>query len=280
MMIHSFLFGLVLNVQAQKIAMADIEALTLKKGHYTSSRRTGPIPQLKCIYGDACDSGLTPQVVHCQNVSKGSNNPRWKCNADLDSSVRLGKVTVICEGYTRPNDPEVLLNSCGLEYRLHRTKNNDNSDVKSERKINREVRRQNRKDNIRILFEAGDSTTLSDIILMFPLRTILSLVFGFIQFLIDLFYALIDFLISTVLTMLSFGVMYVLIWFWREYSESEMAKYFPDAWFPEQNFYWIVKLRDMFKKEPVVATPIAETSSISSSDDGFVKVSSQNPKED
>jgi hypothetical protein len=48
-------------------------------------------------------------------------NVQWKCEADLDSSVRFGNNVVSCEGYSHPDDPYVLKGSCGLEYTLEYT---------------------------------------------------------------------------------------------------------------------------------------------------------------
>ena len=30
---------------------------------------------------------------------------QWKCDADLDTSVRFGRTDVSCEGYSNPDDP-------------------------------------------------------------------------------------------------------------------------------------------------------------------------------
>lgn len=47
--------------------------------------------------------------------------PHWRCESTLDDKVKLGSVTVTCEGYEGPLDPYVLRDSCGLKYNLEYT---------------------------------------------------------------------------------------------------------------------------------------------------------------
>ena len=42
---------------------------------------------------------------------------QWKCDADLDSKYRFGRVEVLCEGYEYPDDPYILVGSCGVSTR-------------------------------------------------------------------------------------------------------------------------------------------------------------------
>ena len=46
--------------------LRDVSVLTLKDGHYTSGRRSSPVPQLKCVGGGACHD-FKPKVVQCYN---------------------------------------------------------------------------------------------------------------------------------------------------------------------------------------------------------------------
>eukprot|EP01114_Cavostelium_apophysatum_P021788 TRINITY_DN7691_c0_g1_i1.p1 TRINITY_DN7691_c0_g1~~TRINITY_DN7691_c0_g1_i1.p1 ORF type:complete len:342 (-),score=38.07 TRINITY_DN7691_c0_g1_i1:38-1063(-) len=105
------------------VLLEGIRALTLEQGKYTNARRVSAIPQLQCVGGSA--KGRTeyfPTVVQCTNVGgDGSGDVQWKCEADLDSSVRFGRTDVSCEGYSHPDDPYVLKGSCGLEYTLELT---------------------------------------------------------------------------------------------------------------------------------------------------------------
>ncbi|KII89974.1 hypothetical protein PLICRDRAFT_159249 [Plicaturopsis crispa FD-325 SS-3] len=100
----------------QRVALADIPALTFYKDAVTLARRTSPIPQLTCI-GKPCKL-YTPEVVRCQNLGGQGSEVDWKCEADLPESLRFGRVEVSCEGWSGPGDPHVLKGSCGLEYRL------------------------------------------------------------------------------------------------------------------------------------------------------------------
>ncbi len=66
-------------------------------------------------------------VISCTSLGSSTglaaDGPEWKCQADLPSSVRLGRVHVSCEGWDRPGtrgaDPDLIVKgSCALEYRL------------------------------------------------------------------------------------------------------------------------------------------------------------------
>jgi len=106
-----------------RVLLENVKALTLRSGEWTSGRRSSGVPQLKCVGGTARDhSEYQPSVVQCTNVgSDGSGDIQWKCESQLDSSVRLGTTTVTCEGYSHPDDPYILKGSCGLEYTLDLT---------------------------------------------------------------------------------------------------------------------------------------------------------------
>jgi len=105
------------------VLLQDVKALTFTKGQYTAARRSSPIPQLNCVGGSASySSELSPSSVQCVNVGVDSyGEVQWKCEADLDSSVKFGETVVSCEGYSNSNDPYVLRGSCGLEYKLEFT---------------------------------------------------------------------------------------------------------------------------------------------------------------
>ncbi|KAJ7650197.1 hypothetical protein FB45DRAFT_11973 [Roridomyces roridus] len=99
-----------------RIELAKIPALTFYKDSFTEARRTEPIPQLRCL-GKPCQL-YQPDVVRCTSLGGRGSEIDWKCDAELPDSLRLGRVEVSCEGYSRPGDPYVLKGSCGLEYRL------------------------------------------------------------------------------------------------------------------------------------------------------------------
>ncbi|CAK5269341.1 unnamed protein product [Mycena citricolor] len=99
-----------------RVQLAKIPALTFYKGEWTQSRRTEPLPQLTCV-GKPCKL-FTPDVVRCESLGGSGTDIDWKCHADLPDSLRLGRVSVSCEGFSKPGDPWVLKDSCALEYRL------------------------------------------------------------------------------------------------------------------------------------------------------------------
>merc|ERR1719201_315877 len=104
----------------RKIRLEHIQALTLHKGRMTTGRRSSPVPQTNCLGGSAGCS-QAPQVIQCKNAGFDGIDVQWECKADLDSSVRFGETTVVCEGYDYPDDPFVLAGSCGVEYTLEST---------------------------------------------------------------------------------------------------------------------------------------------------------------
>lgn len=116
------LVGLVLAQDS--VLLRDVRTLTLHAGAVTSSRRTSPMPQLSCS-GEPCHAHA-PRVVQCENRGVDTAGAvQWRCEADLDASVRFGRTEVSCEGYARAGDPVVLVGSCGLEYTLETTRVTD-----------------------------------------------------------------------------------------------------------------------------------------------------------
>jgi len=99
-----------------RIALENIPAITFHKDSLTAARRTTPIAQLVCL-GKPCAT-YQPEVVRCRNIGGSGVNVDWKCEADLPSSLRFGKVEVSCEGWSGPGDPYVMKGSCSLEYHL------------------------------------------------------------------------------------------------------------------------------------------------------------------
>ncbi|TKX25618.1 putative SOCE-associated regulatory factor of calcium homoeostasis [Elsinoe australis] len=104
------------------ILLSKVKTLTLQNGKQTSHRRVTPIPQLKCVGGNARNYGEV-DVMRCRNVGSDYdvNDVQWTCEASLSEDFKLGSTEVICEGYDSPDDPYVLKGSCGVEYRLQLT---------------------------------------------------------------------------------------------------------------------------------------------------------------
>ncbi|GAB1526945.1 hypothetical protein RhiTH_010119 [Rhizoctonia solani] len=86
----------------ERVPLSSIKTLVLYADEYTTSRRTSPLPQLECT-GSACRD-FQPSSVYCTKTTDSD----WKCEADLPSSLRFGKLHVSCEGWDRPGDPHVL----------------------------------------------------------------------------------------------------------------------------------------------------------------------------
>jgi len=108
---------------SSKILLQDIDVLTFRKNEWTTGRRLNPIPQLKCIGGDAFMESYNINVIQCYNVGFDGYDVNWKCEAQLKSDIKLGQVDVLCEGYDDSYDPYILVGSCGLEFELNYEKN-------------------------------------------------------------------------------------------------------------------------------------------------------------
>ena len=96
------------------------DTLTLYSDRQTTGRRSRGVPQLSCVKGDACNY-IHIDVIQCVNRGFDGHDVQWECKADLEDLYKLGRVEVTCEGYDYPDDPYVLVGSCGLEYSLYLT---------------------------------------------------------------------------------------------------------------------------------------------------------------
>lgn len=104
----------------KKVKLKDVQVLTLRKGEYTTGRRSSPVPQLQCLGGSA-GCGNAPSVVQCYNRGSDGHSTQWECKADMSKAQKFGAIEVTCEGYDYAEDDYILAGSCGLEYRLERT---------------------------------------------------------------------------------------------------------------------------------------------------------------
>lgn len=113
-------FAVALVTGQTPILLSSVQALTLKAGHQTASRRGPPVPQLQCVGGN-CDQGAQHvKVMQCH--SKGLDSygmPQWECKAEVPAGWRLGTTDVSCEGYANADDSYILAGSCGVEYTIH-----------------------------------------------------------------------------------------------------------------------------------------------------------------
>uniref|UniRef100_A0A914MXI2 Store-operated calcium entry-associated regulatory factor n=1 Tax=Meloidogyne incognita TaxID=6306 RepID=A0A914MXI2_MELIC len=94
----------------QKILLTSLPVLTLYRGSYTEGYK--PIKQLECIGGTA--SGMhSPKVVQCYNKGSDGRDVQWECKAELPVEYEFGRIEVSCEGFDYPEDPYVVVGSCG-----------------------------------------------------------------------------------------------------------------------------------------------------------------------
>ena len=109
------------------VDLRDVKALTFRRGRMTASRRVPAVPQLSCVGGGACRShSATIDAIQCTNTGADDfGDVQWRCDADLDPDVKLGDITVSCEGYSSSRDPLKLRGSCGLEFSLVYTTRRD-----------------------------------------------------------------------------------------------------------------------------------------------------------
>ena len=109
----------VTGVQAnhQRIRLADVSALTFRSGEQTTARRGAPIAQLNCLHG--CET-FYPSTIRCVNAGHDGRDVQWECKTSLPTYLEFDKTDVSCEGFSSPNDSDVLVGSCGLEFSLRR----------------------------------------------------------------------------------------------------------------------------------------------------------------
>ena len=105
----------------RKIPLRDVEVLTFKNGLMTTGRRSSPVRQMQCIGGSAKIDSYKLDTIQCKNVGYDRNDVNWKCETVLSDHYKLGKTEVSCEGFDYPDDPYILVGSCGIEYELDYT---------------------------------------------------------------------------------------------------------------------------------------------------------------
>nr|CAD2181210.1 unnamed protein product [Meloidogyne enterolobii] len=119
--IFVFIFVLGCGEARQKILLTSLPVLTLYRGSYTEGYK--PIKQLECIGGTASGMlGHSPKVVQCYNKGSDGRDVQWECKAELPVEYEFGRIEVSCEGFDYPEDPYVVVGSCGLRYELDYSK--------------------------------------------------------------------------------------------------------------------------------------------------------------
>lgn len=107
--------------RSDRMPMRDVQTLTLRAGQYTTGRRSSGVPQLVCLSEGGLGAAARPKVVQCANKGVDDRGQvQWRCEADLPAEARFGHIEVVCEGYERPGDTDILKGSCSLEYTLEK----------------------------------------------------------------------------------------------------------------------------------------------------------------
>ena len=65
----------------------------MRRGDYTTGRRSTPIPQIQCVGGTAYGS-YAPKVVQCYNRGFDGVDVQWECKSELPSDYEFGKVSI------------------------------------------------------------------------------------------------------------------------------------------------------------------------------------------
>ncbi|KAH6850020.1 hypothetical protein B0I37DRAFT_352551 [Chaetomium sp. MPI-CAGE-AT-0009] len=88
------------------ILLSEVQSLTLHHPHLTTSRRTAPIPQLKCLSPRSLCKRAAITTMRCTNQgsSYSSQDIEWACTASLPPGLRLDRTEVVCEGYASRDD--------------------------------------------------------------------------------------------------------------------------------------------------------------------------------
>ncbi|KAF3344187.1 Serine/threonine-protein kinase SRPK3 [Verticillium dahliae VDG2] len=108
------------------ILLSQVKTLTLRgDGAQTTHRRLPAVPQLKCLSAPKLCALHPIDVLRCTNQGSGydAEDVQWSCAANLPVDLKLGSTDVVCEGYSSADDPYVLKGSCGVEYRVPSSSN-------------------------------------------------------------------------------------------------------------------------------------------------------------
>lgn len=114
-----FLLALCLAFTCAQVALRDVQVLVLQHDLWTTGRRSPSVPQINVVSGSAKSAAHSLQTLACHNIGFDGSDVVWRCEANLKPELKLGRVTVTCEGYGYPNDPLVLAGSCGAEVELN-----------------------------------------------------------------------------------------------------------------------------------------------------------------
>lgn len=105
-----------ISAKRDRVRLKDVDTLTLYSDRWTTSRRSSPVKQLNCV-GGHCNR-VQIETAQCYNRGFDGNDVQWECKAELPSNYKFGRLEVSCEGYDYPDDDNILVGSCGLEYTI------------------------------------------------------------------------------------------------------------------------------------------------------------------
>ena len=108
----------IINLAQGQILLQNVQNLVLTQGMMTAARRSYSVPQINVIGGSARSHYRALTTMNCKNIGFDGVDVTWKCEAPLESNLKLGRVVINCEGYTSPMDPYILPGSCGAEVNL------------------------------------------------------------------------------------------------------------------------------------------------------------------
>ena len=113
------------HIKHDKILLKDVKSLIFRKNEWSTYRRTESLHQLNCVekhqhFDSMCQKHSDKiHTIFCKNVGFDGSDVNWECETTLDSHIKLGNIDVACEGYGYPDDPYILVGSCGIEYELY-----------------------------------------------------------------------------------------------------------------------------------------------------------------
>uniref|UniRef100_A0A915CVW8 Store-operated calcium entry-associated regulatory factor n=1 Tax=Ditylenchus dipsaci TaxID=166011 RepID=A0A915CVW8_9BILA len=86
------------DAQSDRVLLRDVTSITLRRGSYTTGKRSSPVPQLKCVGGTAYGE-YSPKAVQCINRGFDGVDVQWKQSRHA-KRLEFGKIDVSCEDYT------------------------------------------------------------------------------------------------------------------------------------------------------------------------------------
>lgn len=118
-MIVFFCFFVALCAADVAVKMRNIRSLVfLKDKLEVGGHRIGYNSGTRC-QGDYCNDFYMPAAIVCRNLGFKTDVVDWQCETDTSlSCIQMQNATVVCDGFSSPDDPEISLHSCMVVYSL------------------------------------------------------------------------------------------------------------------------------------------------------------------